>query len=139
MCRVQCWFLFAMIGSRRIHLPVAIVSIGRAGTTARKLVMEKEGQEQEEGNIKKWKRAQGSAQSALPREEHKEKRPLTRGRFVIVPSPTGTPAPVATPIAGCVVIVPGRHWWRCVGRSPRRHDNNGRSCSARCHSSVAVC
>jgi hypothetical protein len=69
-----------------------------SGHNSKEARHEKEGQEQEEGNIKKWKRAQGSAQSALPREEHKEKRPLTRGRFVIVPSPTGTPAPVATPI-----------------------------------------
>jgi hypothetical protein len=29
--RSQCCFLLAMIGSRRVHLPVAIVSIGREG------------------------------------------------------------------------------------------------------------
>jgi hypothetical protein len=42
-----------MIGSRRVHLPVAIVSIGREGQS-KEDCHEKEGQEEIEGNIKKW-------------------------------------------------------------------------------------
>jgi hypothetical protein len=34
-------FLFAIIGSRRVHLPVAIVSIGREGQQKRKSIMKK--------------------------------------------------------------------------------------------------
>jgi len=49
---------FAMIGSRRIHLPIAIVSIGwRANTKEER--HEKEGQEEIEGNVKEVERAQG--------------------------------------------------------------------------------
>jgi hypothetical protein len=40
-----------MIGSRRVHLPVAIVSIGREGQS-KEDCHEKEGQEEIEGNIK---------------------------------------------------------------------------------------
>jgi hypothetical protein len=36
----QYCFLFAIIGSRRVHLPVAIVSIGREGQK-RKSIMKK--------------------------------------------------------------------------------------------------
>ena len=57
--------------------------------------------------------------------------------FSAPPIPS-TPAPVAAPIAGRVVVIPGPHRWRCVGRS-RVHDNNGRSCRGRCHRSVTVC
>jgi hypothetical protein len=51
--------------------------------------------------------------------------------------------PIASvPMSGRVVIyrlrgIPGRHRWRCVGRT-WRHDNNGRSTSGRCDRSVAV-
>jgi hypothetical protein len=38
-----------MIGSRRVHLPVAIVSIGREGTRARKLVMKKKAKNKKKG------------------------------------------------------------------------------------------
>jgi hypothetical protein len=34
---------------------------------------EKEGQIEEEGNVKKWERAEGSAECRLPREMHREK------------------------------------------------------------------
>jgi hypothetical protein len=51
---------------------------------------------------------------------------------VAAPIPS-TPASVATPIAGRVIVIPGaHHWWRCVGGSAWRHDNNGRSCRGRC-------
>jgi hypothetical protein len=38
-----------MIGSRRVHLHVAIVSIGREGTTARKIVMKKKAKSKKKG------------------------------------------------------------------------------------------
>jgi hypothetical protein len=63
----------------------------------------------------------------------------------LAPPIPGTPAPVSAPtvsapIAGCIVIITGRHRWRCARRS-WRHDNNGRSCCGRCHSwsCAAVC
>jgi hypothetical protein len=47
---------------------------------------EKEGQEEIEGNIKKWNARKVRLSVRLPRETHKKKSgPLTRGRFVIVP------------------------------------------------------
>ena len=74
-----------MIGSRRIHLPVAIVSIGREGHSKEER-HEKEGQEEIEGNIKKCNARKVRLSVRLPRETHKKKSGLlTRGRFVIVP------------------------------------------------------
>jgi hypothetical protein len=42
-----------MIGSRGVHFPVAIVSIGREGQS-KEACHEKEVEEEIEGNIKKW-------------------------------------------------------------------------------------
>jgi hypothetical protein len=39
--RGQYCFLFIIIGSRRVHLPVAIVSIGREGQQKTKSIMKK--------------------------------------------------------------------------------------------------
>jgi hypothetical protein len=50
---------------------------------------------------------------------------------VAAPIPS-SPASVATPIAGRVIVIPGAHQWRrCVGGSAGRHDNYGRSCRSR--------
>jgi hypothetical protein len=48
---------------------------------------EKESQEEIEGNVKNWNARKVRLIVRLPREKHKKKSgPLTRGRFVIVPS-----------------------------------------------------
>jgi hypothetical protein len=50
---ITAWpFSFAMIGSRRVHLPVGIVSIGREGQPKEER-HEKEGQEEIKGNVTK--------------------------------------------------------------------------------------
>jgi hypothetical protein len=90
-----------MIGSRRIHLPIAIVSIGSRANTKEER-HEKEGQEEIEGNVKRSGTRASLAESAFRAKSTKKSGPLTRGRFVIVTnltcaglrlSPTGTPAP----------------------------------------------
>jgi hypothetical protein len=71
-----------MIGSRRVHLPVAIVSIGREGQSKEERY-EKEVQEEIEGNVNNWNARRVRLSVCLPREKHKKKSgPLTRGRFV---------------------------------------------------------
>jgi hypothetical protein len=67
-CTPGAAFLFAMIGSRRVHLPVAIVSIGREGTISKEDRHEKEGQEEIEAHVKKCNAARfGSVRPAARR------------------------------------------------------------------------
>ena len=98
-------FLFAMIGSRRVHLSV--------GANRKERRHEKEGQ---------MTRAR-SAQSACRAKSIKKSGPLTRGRFVILPSRQKQQSRrrrLSANAFALVAVLPGRQWGvePAVGESP---------------------